>query len=284
MSCYIRNVLLVDSVLTEGNIDISPLEIAVNNYPKHEQAIVRVEGGSDCGEAIIGTVQRIYIANNCLHGDIKFTSDWKFVVTRLIYKPFPLATIAGVINVPDLTYLDKVDFISHESNSCSGAINLNSIIGEQEYAYWMFNRPTYNNPMEAIQPESVVIFNKKYDNEKSGLIGSVYTSEEKPSNYYDIKENNVAITFSNEGEDIGNGIMRYGHYCNGALMGYVVCGVTEFGGDYRPRHPLDILEKFVEHRKKQVVTRSVEFYVDDDLSEDEEQRRLKDLRDLSRKP
>nr|EDU9551444.1 hypothetical protein [Salmonella enterica subsp. enterica] len=271
MSCYIRNVLLVDSALTEGNIDISYLEIAVNNYPKHEQAIVRVEGDSDCGEAIIGTVQRIYIANNCLYGDIKFTRDWKFVVTTLIYKPFPLATIAGVINVPDLTYLDKVDFISHESNSCSGAINLNSIIGEQEYAYWMFNRPTYSNSMEAIQPES-------------GLIGSVHTSEEKPSNYYDIKENNATIAFDNEGEDIGNGIMRYGHYCNGALMGYVVCGVTELGGDYRPRHPLDILEKFVEHRKKQVVTRSVEFYVDNDLSEDEEQRLLKDLRDLSRKP
>lgn len=256
MSCYIRNVLLVDSALTEGNIDISSLEIAVNNYHKHEQAIVRIEGDSDCGEAIIGTVQRIYIANNCLYGDIKFTSDWKFVVTSLIYKPFPLATIAGVINVPDLTYLDKVDFISHKSNSCSGAIDLNTIIGEQEYAYWLFNRPFYNNPMEAIQPESAVIFNKKYDNEKSGLTGYVHTSEEKPSNYYDIKENNAAIAFDNEGEDIGNGIMRYGHYCNGALMGYVLCGVTEFGGDYRPRHPLDILEKFVEYQRGSLLRKS----------------------------
>ncbi len=250
MNSYIRNVLLVDSALTEGNINISSLEIAVNNYPKHEQAIVRVEGDSDCGEAIIGTVQRIYIANNCLYGDIKFTRDWKFVVTTLIYKPFPLATIAGVINVPDLTYLDKVDFISHESNSCSGAINLNSIIGEQEHAYWLFNRPFYNNPMEAIQPESAVLFNKKYDNEKSGLLGSVYTSEEKPSNYYDIKENNAAIAFDNEGEDIGNGIMRYGHYYNGALMGYVAVGITKFGGNVSRQEILNILEKLVEHQRR----------------------------------
>ncbi|END3473456.1 hypothetical protein ABL142_002278 [Salmonella enterica] len=250
MSCYIRNVLLVDSALTEGNIDISSLEIAVNNYPKHEQAIVRVEVDSGCGKNIIGTVQRIYIANNCLYGDIKFTKDWKFIVTSLIYNPFPLATISGVINVPDLTYLDKIDFISRESDACSVAIDLNSIVGEQEYAYWLFNRPTYNNSIEAIQPESAVIFKKKYDNEKTGFAGYVNINEEKPSNYYDIKENNSVITFDNEGEDLGNGIMCYGHYCNGALMGYVACGVTEFGGDCRPRHPLDILEKFVEHLRK----------------------------------
>lgn len=134
MNSYIRDVLLVNPTLTEGNIDISSLEIAVNNYPKHEQAIVRVEVDSGCGKDIIGIVQRIYIANNCLYGDIKFTTDWKFVVSNLIYKPFPLATISGVSDVPDLTYLDKVDFISHESNACSEAINLNHIISEREYA------------------------------------------------------------------------------------------------------------------------------------------------------
>ncbi|MDJ3786610.1 hypothetical protein LEI94_18945 [Salmonella enterica] len=157
MNCYIRDVLLVDSALTEGNIDISSLEIAVNNYPKHEQAIVRVEVDSGCGKDIIGIVQRIYIANNCLYGDIKFTRDWKFVVTKLIYNPFPLATIAGVINVPDLTYLDKVDFISHESNACSGAIDLNSIVGEKEYAYWLFNDPARNDNHKKVQTQSVEI-------------------------------------------------------------------------------------------------------------------------------
>ncbi|ECF0262038.1 hypothetical protein EZX95_14780 [Salmonella enterica subsp. enterica serovar Java] len=180
MNSYIRDVLLVNPTITEGNIDISSLEIAVNNYPKHEQAIVRVEVDSGCGKDIIGIVQRIYIANNCLYGDIKFTRDWKFVVTKLIYNPFPLATIAGVINVPDLTYLDKVDFISHESNACSDAIDLNSIVGEQEYAYWLFPHPFYNNPMEDIQSGSAVRFNKKYDNEKSGLPGYVNTSNTKP--------------------------------------------------------------------------------------------------------
>lgn len=250
MSCYIRNVLLVDSALTEGNIDISSLEIAVNNYPKHEQAIVRVEVDSGCGKDIIGIVQRIYIANNCLYGDIKFTKDWKFVVSNLIYKPFPLATISGVSDVPDLTYLDKVDFISHESNACSGAIDLNSIVGEQEFAYWLFNCPRYDHAQESTQQESAVRFHKKYNNEKSSLLGYVNTSNTKPINYYDIKENNAVITFDNEGKDIGNDTMRYGYYCNGTLMGYVICGVTEFCGDYRPRHPLDILEKFVEHQRK----------------------------------
>lgn len=173
MNSYIRDVLLVNPTLTEGNIDISSLEIAVNNYPKHEQAIVRVEVDSGYGKDIIGIVQRIYIANNCLYGDIKFTRDWKFVVTKLIYNPFPLATIAGVINVPNLTYLDKVDFISRESNACSVAIDLNSITGEQEYAYWPFNRPFYNNPMEAIQSESAILFKKKYDNNDSGIIDYV---------------------------------------------------------------------------------------------------------------
>lgn len=134
MSCYICNVLLVDSALTEGNIETSSLEIAVNNYPKHERALVRIAGDSNCKPNIIGEVERIYVTNNCLCGDIKFTTDWKFVVSNLIYKPFPLATISGVSDVPDLTYLDKVDFISHESNACSEAINLNHIISEREYA------------------------------------------------------------------------------------------------------------------------------------------------------
>ncbi|EHN6228861.1 hypothetical protein KJE99_005075, partial [Salmonella enterica] len=91
------------------------------------------------------------------------------------------------------------------------------------------------------------------------------------------------------GQDIGNGILRYGHYKNGALMGYVIIKVTEFGGNNRHQESLDILEKFTEHQRKnnKVITRSIEMYVDDtemkNLSEDERQKRLKDLRDLSRK-
>lgn len=112
-------------------------------------------------------------------------------------------------------------------------------------------------------------------------------TKEEVSKMQDEKES--VITFSNEGQDIGNGIMRYGHYCNGALMGYVLCGVTEFGGDYRPRHPLDILEKFVEHQRKndKVTARNVNLYVDEaeltSLSDDEQQKRLKDLRELEYK-
>ncbi|EEB5699459.1 hypothetical protein RNH31_003760 [Salmonella enterica] len=83
---------------------------------------------------------------------------------------------------------------------------------------------------------------------------SLAPTKEEVSKMQNEKES--VITFSNEGQDIGNGIMRYGHYCNGALMGYVVCGVTEFGGDYRPRHPLDILEKFVEYQRGSLLRKS----------------------------
>ena len=280
MNCYIRNQIIINPNQKDWDSEKYSIEAMVNNYPKHERAIVYVKEGEK--EKIIGEVARIYIIDGCIYGDINFTKDWKEVVCRLRKNPYSEVEMRSIGNNPDFSCLDKVIFA--DNANYEHHIDLKSIIGEQEHAYWLFNRPFYNNPMEAINPESAVIFNKKYDNEKSGLLGSVHTSEEKPSNYYDIKENNAAIAFDNEGEDIGNGIMRYGHYCNGALMGYVAVGITKFGGNVSRQEILNILEKFVEHRKKQVVTRGVEFYVDDDLSEDERQRRLKDLRDLSRKP
>ncbi|EII9022392.1 hypothetical protein KI876_003327 [Salmonella enterica] len=281
MKCYIRNVLLINPSTTNGNIDYNCLEVVVRNYPKHERALVYVKEDDSCIKSLIGNVERIYTINNCLFGDISFTIDWKFVVSNLVYKPFPLATISGIFDTPDFTHLDEIEFIDNESDACSDAIDLSKICGEQEYAYWMFNRPHYDSSQEATQTETDALFKKKYDDVNSGFIGTVEST--------DSKRKEPVITFDNEGQDIGNGILRYGHYKNGALMGYVIIKVTEFGGNNRHQESLDILEKFTEHQRKnnKVITRSIEMYVDDtemkNLSEDERQKRLKDLRDLSRK-
>ncbi|EEB7341505.1 hypothetical protein DI121_17130 [Salmonella enterica] len=281
MKCYIRNVLLINPSATNGNIDCNCLEAVVKNYPKHGDALVYVKEDGVDGKILIGKVERIYTINNCLFGDISFTRNWKFVVSNLVYKPFPLATISGIFDTPDFTHLDEIEFIDNESDACSDAIDLSKICGEQEYAYWMFNRPHYDSAQEATQTETDALFKKKYDDVNSGFIGTVEST--------DSKRKEPVITFDNEGQDIGNGILRYGHYKNGALMGYVIIKVTEFGGNNRHQESLDILEKFTEHQRKnnKVITRSIEMYVDDtemkNLSEDERQKRLKDLRDLSRK-
>ncbi|EIZ8432236.1 hypothetical protein MQY13_000528 [Salmonella enterica subsp. diarizonae] len=243
MKCYIRNVLLINPSATNGNIDCASLEIVVKNYPKHEHALVYVKEDDSCIQTLIGNVERIYIINNCLFGDISFSKDWKFVTSNLVYKPFPLATIAGIFDMPEFSHLNKIEFIDNESDACSDAIDLSKICGEQEYAYWMFNRPHYDSAQEATQPETDTLFKKKYDDVNSGFIGTVESTNSKG------KE--PVITFDNEGQDIGGGILRYGHYKNGALMGYVIVKVTEFGGDGRRLESLDILEKFIEHQRRQ---------------------------------
>lgn len=243
MKCYIRNVLLINPSATNGNIDCASLEIVVKNYPKHEHALVYVKEDDSCIQTLIGNVERIYIINNCLFGDISFSKDWKFVTSNLVYKPFPLATIAGIFDMPEFSHLNKIEFIDNESDACSDAIDLSKICGEQEHAYWMFNRPHYDGAQEAMQSEIDTLFKKKYDDVNSGFIGTVESTNSKG------KE--PVITFDNEGRDIGGGILRYGHYKNGALMGYVVVKVTEFGGDGRRLESLDILEKFTEHQRRQ---------------------------------
>lgn len=124
MKCYIRNVLLINTSITNGNIDCNCLEAVVKNYPKHRGALVYVKEDGVDGKILIGNVERIYIINNCLFGDISFTKDWTFVVSLLVYKPFPLATIAGIFDMPEFSYLDNIEFIDNESDACSDAIDL----------------------------------------------------------------------------------------------------------------------------------------------------------------
>ncbi|EDQ9398997.1 hypothetical protein G3G68_003440, partial [Salmonella enterica] len=242
MKCYIRNVLLINPSATNGNIDHASLEIAAQNYPKHERALVYVKEDAVDNRTLIGNVERIYIINNCLFGDISFIRDWTVIIPHLVYKPFPLAAIAGIFDMPEFSFLEKIEFIDNESDACSDAIDLSKICGEQEHAYWMFNRPHYDSAREATQPETDTLFKRKYDDVNSGFVGTVEST--------DSEGKEPVITFDNEGRDIGSGTLRYGHYKNGALMGYVIVKVTEFGGDGRRQESLDILEKFTEHQRR----------------------------------
>ncbi|EMD3304124.1 hypothetical protein VQ270_003311 [Salmonella enterica] len=239
MKCYIRNLLILNPNQKNFDDEKYSIEAIVNNYPKHERAKVRVKREEKGRECTIGEVLRIYITDGCIYGDIEFNEDWKDIVCLLHKKPYTEVELRSIGDNPDFSCLDKVIFVDNENYT--KPVDLGSIISEQEYAYWMFNRPRYDSAQEATQPETDKLFKKKYDDVNSGFVGTVEST--------DSKGKEPVITFDNEGQDIGSGILRYGHYKNSALMGYVVAGVTEFGGNYRPRHPLDILEKFVEHQR-----------------------------------
>lgn len=219
--------------------------LSIPNNKASKNAVVKYMG------ARIGRIDNLYYSDLRngrveLHCDITFTGSLimlaEMVKNKALYPVCVINTTAG----PNQPWLSEVFFTTEEDREFDEQepINLKGLLN------------LVNDIAKSEAPESAVIFNKKYDNEKTGFAGYVNINEEKPSNYYDIKENNAVITFDNEGENIGNGIMRYGHYCNGALMGYVLCGVTEFGGDCRPRHPLDILEKFVEHQRGSLLRKS----------------------------
>lgn len=239
MKCYIRNLLIFCPNQKAFDDEKYSIEAIVNNYPKHERAQVRIKREEKEREWIIGEVLRVYINDGCIYGDIEFTYDWKDIVYCLHKKPYTEAELRSIGNNPDFSCLDKVIFVDNENYT--KPVDLGSIISEQEYAYWMFNRPHYDSAQEAMQSETDTLFKKKYDDVNSGFIGTVESTNSKG------KE--PVITFDNEGQDIGGGIMRYGHYKNGALMGYVIVKVTEFGGDGRRQESLDILEKFTEHQR-----------------------------------
>ncbi|EOA1532671.1 hypothetical protein ACH8KY_003175 [Salmonella enterica subsp. enterica serovar Braenderup] len=242
MEMIFRNIPLARSGHSDkrGDLNVGTLcMIPAHSYSKASPVLYK--------NTIIGVVKNLtfvdlYNGVAELRGDIIFDCSYSTIAEMAfdeVYPSISVSTTPGIKAVAD-PYLDTLSLVNREEREFE----------DQQPLDLSDLRNLINSATKSEAPESAVLFNKKYDNANSGLIGSVHTSEEKPSNYYDIKENNAAITFSNEGEDIGNGIMRYGYYYNGALMGYVVCGVTEFCGDHRPRHPLNILEKFVEHQRR----------------------------------
>ncbi|EJJ3987711.1 hypothetical protein NI343_003513 [Salmonella enterica] len=245
MKCYIRNLLIFNPNQKSFDDKKYSIEAIVNNYPKHRRTQVLVEGKKE-REWVIGVVSRVYITDGCIYGDIEFNEDWKDIVCLLHKKPYTEVKLRSIGDNPDFSCLDKVIFVDNENYT--KPVDLGSIISEQEHAYWMFNRPHYDSAQEATQPETGTLFKKKYDDVNSGFVGTVEST--------DSKGKEPVITFDNEGRDIGSGILRYGHYKNGALMGYVIVKVTEFGGDGRRQESLDILEKFTEHQRGNLLRKS----------------------------
>ncbi|HGB5892416.1 TPA: hypothetical protein ACIVVN_000677 [Salmonella enterica subsp. enterica serovar Kottbus] len=218
-----------------------------NNYPQIVKGSLSQKTER---HEVVGYVTFVYFkecnGEAALFGDLEFIQFYDMSTLKETFDNRVYPAIEITIQHPGYESLYRLAFTDIQFTKGLRKVNFRKCecIGREEHV------------QKTLEPSAAVLFNKKYDNEKSGLPSYINTSEEKPSNYYDTKENNAVITFDNEGEDLGNGIMRYGHYCNGALMGYVLCGVTEFGGDYRPRHPLDILEKFVEHQRGNLLRKS----------------------------
>ncbi|EAQ6131576.1 hypothetical protein AXA88_23155 [Salmonella enterica] len=81
---------------------------------------------------------------------------------------------------------------------------------------------------------------------------SEISEEERQKILSDIKRlaGQPEITFDEKGRYDGEGFMRYGHYRNGALMGYVTVRASTWGADFNSQDLPDILEKFIEHQRK----------------------------------
>lgn len=226
MNISIEKVLLARTIAKKRQFENTVENFKCINFPPIIKPNTRHNGKA--GE-VMGVVSHIELSDvggiTELRGTLNFNEryEWEDIIAILREFPYPFATIRNAQGRASCEILHEVTFVSScESDIPVDSVNWRNCVchGREEYA-------------EDVLGAKVL---------KDTLITktiSISCEEKKES----------VITFSNKGEDIGNGIMRYGHYCNGALMGYVVCGVTEFGGDYRPRHPLDILEKFVEHQR-----------------------------------
>lgn len=76
------------------------------------------------------------------------------------------------------------------------------------------------------------------------------SKEERQKKLNDLKalSRQPEITFDEKTRYDGEGLMRYGHYRNGALMGYVTVRATTYGADFNAQDLSVILEKFIEHQ------------------------------------
>lgn len=236
MNISIEKVLLARTIAKKRQFENTVENFKCTNFPRIIKPNTRRNG--KVGE-VMGVVSHIELSDiggiTELRGTLNFNEgyEWEDIIAILRESPYPFATIRNAQGRASCEILHEVTFVSsHESDIPVDFVNWRNCVchGREEYAEHLLRAKVLKNT-SVTQTISI-------------------SCEEK-------KES--VITFSNEGQDIGNGIMRYGYYRNGALMGYVVCGVTEFGGDHLPRHPLDILdilEKFVEHQRGSLLRKS----------------------------
>ncbi|EAO8179429.1 hypothetical protein AHV57_00740 [Salmonella enterica] len=227
MNISIEKVLLARTIAKKRQFENTVENFKCINFPRILKPNTRHSGKA--GE-VMGVVSHIELSDvggiTELRGTLNFNEcyEWEDIIAILREFPYPFATIRNAQGRASCEILHEVTFVSScESDIPLDYVNWRNCVchGREEYAEQALRAKVFKN---------------------TSVTQTISTSCEAR------KES--VITFGNKGQDIGNGIMRHGYYYNGALMGYVVFGLTEFCGDHRPRHSLDILEKFVEHQCK----------------------------------
>ncbi|EHU0151768.1 hypothetical protein KY035_003198 [Salmonella enterica subsp. enterica serovar Sandiego] len=204
-----------------------------NNYPQ----ILKNKPGKSINNEVIGCVTHVYLAEStlglALYGCLEFTEYYDMATLKNTLDNRVYVAIEVMPVQPGYESLYRIWFTDSKFMEQQQPVNFRKCkcIGREEQA------------QKTLEPETDTLFKKKYDDVNSGFVGTVEST--------DSKGKEPVITFDNEGQDIGGGILRYGHYKNGALMGYVVVKVTEFGGDGCHQESLDILEKFIQHQRRQ---------------------------------
>lgn len=227
MNISIEKVLLARTIAKKRQFENIVENFKCTNFPRIIKPKTR---SNDKVNEIIGVVSHVELSEvGCmteLYGTLNFNEcyEWEDIIAILRDFPYPFTTIRNAQGRASCEILHEVTFVgSHESDIPVDSVNWRDCVchGREEYAEHVLRAKVLKNT-SITQTISI-------------------TCEEK-------KE--PVITFDNEGRDIGGGIKRYRHYKNGALMGYVVVGVTEFGGNDHHLESLDILEKFTKHQRR----------------------------------
>ncbi|ENU7736857.1 hypothetical protein ACE3YX_003470 [Salmonella enterica] len=233
MNISIEKVLLARTIAKKRQFENIVENFKCTNFPRIIKPNTRSNVKS--GETI-GVVSHVELSEvGCmteLYGTLNFNEcyEWEDIIAILREFPYPFTSIRNAQGRASCEILHEVTFVgSHESDIPVDSVNWRNCVchGREEYAEHVLRAKVFKNTST------------------TQTISFTYEEKKEP-----------VITFDNEGRDIGSGIMRYGHYKNGALMGYVIVKVTEFGGDGRRLESLDILEKFTEHQRGNLLRKS----------------------------
>lgn len=169
-----------------------------------------------------------------LRGDIILDCNNSTLDELLRNETYPVISIAGAID-PNNIYLHEVTLSTKD---------------EREF--------DEQKPLDLSQLRHLIhgITEPKRDTKQDLTINitvddSEISEEERQKILSDIKKltGKPEITFDEKGRYDGEGLMRYGHYRNGALMGYITVRASTWGADFNSQDLPYILEKFIEHQR-----------------------------------
>ncbi|HFD9221828.1 TPA: hypothetical protein ACF632_003441 [Salmonella enterica] len=168
-----------------------------------------------------------------LRGDIILDCNNSTLDDLLHNETYPVISIAGAVD-PNNIYLHEVTLSTKD---------------EREF--------DEQKPLDLSQLRHLVngITESEYIAERKLTINITVADEEISKEEHQKKLNDLEalsrqseITFDEKARYDGKGLMRYGHYRNGALMGYVTARATTYGADFNAQDLSVILEKFIEHQ------------------------------------